>query len=218
MISVLRRDELTNKHYPLKSRLKLFDATVGATILYGCEAWTLKKNQQNRLKTIQRKMLRMILGAKRKKMPNPVETESDRSNEEERPSSTSNSVEMDEDEILEPWPDFLRRTARLVESKMEAAGLEEWLVTWRRRQWRFAGKLVRDNKHKWSYIALQWDPQLHSRARCGRAQGRPRKRWEQDLIDFTFSRATPGCWKIDAEDSHKWAALEKGFVVWACPK
>ncbi len=59
------KQELTSRQYPLCDRLRLFDSTVTSTVLYGCEAWTLKIDQQKRLRTTQRKMLRTVLGAKR---------------------------------------------------------------------------------------------------------------------------------------------------------
>ena len=62
----LYRQELTSKTYALKQRLKLFDAVISPTILYGCASWTLTQDLANRLRKTQRKMLRLILGAKRR--------------------------------------------------------------------------------------------------------------------------------------------------------
>eukprot|EP00973_Karenia_brevis_P049877 6925653-Karenia_brevis.AAC.1 len=39
----VHKHELTNKCYPLRNRLRLFEATVSATALYGCATWTLTK-------------------------------------------------------------------------------------------------------------------------------------------------------------------------------
>ena len=46
------------------------------------------------------------------------------------------AAEEDEADLLEPWPGFLTRTARLAEEMLEEAGQEEGLDTWHRRQWR----------------------------------------------------------------------------------
>ena len=46
-----RKGELVNKRYPFKARLRLFNATVGATVLYGSEALTLRQDQRRRLRT-----------------------------------------------------------------------------------------------------------------------------------------------------------------------
>ena len=59
------KEELTDRRYALKDRLRLFSATVTACALYSCEVWALRQDQQGRLRTTQRKMLRMVLNAKR---------------------------------------------------------------------------------------------------------------------------------------------------------
>ena len=137
------RQELTNKKYPLRCRLRLFEATVGATVLYGCEAWTLKLDQQKRLRTTQRKMLRMILGMKRRVLKYEGEDQNTDGTE-----SASEDTDTSEDS-LEPWSDFLKRATRAAEDRLAATNQEEWITLWRRRQWRWAGKLARPSMDKW---------------------------------------------------------------------
>ena len=60
------KQELTSKHYPLKSRIRLFESTVTPTMLYGCQAWTLTQAMEATIQRTQRRMLRMILGARRR--------------------------------------------------------------------------------------------------------------------------------------------------------
>lgn len=59
------KHEFSCKHYPLRHRIKLFDATVSATVLYGSGAWTMTKDREQRLRTNMRKMLRKMLGCPR---------------------------------------------------------------------------------------------------------------------------------------------------------
>lgn len=61
------KQELTGHRYSLRDRLRLFHGTVTPTILYGCEAWTLTSELENRLRRTQRQMLRMILHAPRRR-------------------------------------------------------------------------------------------------------------------------------------------------------
>ena len=119
--------------------MKLFDAVVTSTLLYGSETWTLRLDQQRRLQVLQRKMLRMVLNAKRRTITTSSSSESD--------------VPEDESEAdnLEPWPEFLARSAGLAEEKLEDAGQEEWLDQWRRKQWRWAARLATSGKHKWAF-------------------------------------------------------------------
>jgi len=152
--------------------LRLFDAVVTPTMLYGCEAWTLKADQQRRLKSTQRKMLRMVLNAKRR-----VVTSSSSSN------CASASEENDADE-LEPWPAFLKRTAQWTDEQLEKASLRQWLVEWRRRKWQWASRLLDPDSQRWSTVATKWQPLIHSSSVCGRRQARPRKRWDQDFVEY----------------------------------
>ena len=54
------KSELCSKHYSLKDRVKLFEAVVTPTALYGASTWTLKLDMVKQLKTAWRKMLRYV--------------------------------------------------------------------------------------------------------------------------------------------------------------
>ena len=85
-------------------------------------------------------------------------------------------------------------------------GQSEWLDTWSRRKWKWAGKLASNDAHKWSATATLWQPLLHSTSWCGRAQARPKKRWEQDILEH-LSHEEPGQihnWYQKAKDSSTW--------------
>ena len=63
-------------------------------------------------------MLRMIIGAKRR----PSKANSETSSEQEAEEAPE---EESDTELLEPWPDFLTRCARLAQEKLEEAGQGE---------------------------------------------------------------------------------------------
>ena len=77
------KGELLDKNYSLKNRLKLFNGTVTPTMLYGCSTWIMTKNLESKVRSCQRKMLRSILGAKRR---------------------------ITHDNVLESWVEWLKRT------------------------------------------------------------------------------------------------------------
>ena len=52
---------LCNKHYLLRSRLRLFDAVVSSTVLFGSGAWTMTAARESKLQTEMRRMLRKII-------------------------------------------------------------------------------------------------------------------------------------------------------------
>ena len=64
--------ELTDKSYPLKSRLKLFDSVVTPSALYCCGSWTMTEQRSSLIRSTQRKMLRKIVGVQRKMVANQV--------------------------------------------------------------------------------------------------------------------------------------------------
>jgi len=200
------RQVLTNKSYPLKDRLRLFNATVSATVLYGCEAWTLRIDQQKRLRTTQRKIMRTILGSKRRVL------EASGSG-----SSTSGGTvdSLSSTELLEPWADFIRRTTHHVEDIMEATKIEDWLSSWRRRQWRFAGNVLRSQQHKWSHAAMLWNPLLHNEKGAHRNCGRPCKRWDEDFSTYCKTQTEFISWTELAADKELWRMHETAYVAWA---
>ena len=81
--------ELCGRHVSLSPRLRLFKAIVTPTFLYGSGMWTLTAERERRIRTTQRRMLRWMLGAGRRRVeanPNEDEdavTEPEESNVEE---------------------------------------------------------------------------------------------------------------------------------------
>ena len=92
----LLKQELTGHRYSLTDRLRLFHGTVTPTILYGCEAWTLTAELENRLQRTQRQMLRMILHAPRRKTRNNEHVHNNRYN--------GNSSNTDNDTATQTTP------------------------------------------------------------------------------------------------------------------
>ena len=61
------RNELTNRRYPLRSRLLLFETTIAPTVLYGCASWTTTYGLTIELVSTQRRMLRLIVRTPRRR-------------------------------------------------------------------------------------------------------------------------------------------------------
>jgi len=155
--------ELTDRRHCLKTRLKLLDAVVTSTLLYGCETWSLRVDQQNRLRVLQRKMLRMVLNARRRILPADGSDAASSTDASDHSTNTSN---------LEPWVDFLRRTAQWTDQQLKDAGLSKSDVLWRKRKWQWAAKLLGEGLDKWGVKATlcfgsHWYTQT-SRAAAGK--------------------------------------------------
>ena len=61
------RSDLIGHVYALKDKLRLFEAVVTPSVLYGCSTWTMTKDGESRLKAAQRQMLRRIVKVARLK-------------------------------------------------------------------------------------------------------------------------------------------------------
>ena len=196
------KKELADKRYILKDRLRLLNSVVGATLLYSCETWTLHREQIARLTALQRKMLRLVIGARRR-----VQRYDSSENSDDTEAEGS-----DEQPEIESWPAFLRRTARFADELLETTGIEPWVTQWKRRKWRWAAKAMEAGSEKWTKIATLWQPVLHSSRPAGRRQARPRRRWDQDFVDFFANRGgTETNWKIMAQNPRDWENLVDEF-------
>ena len=60
-----QKEVLCNHRVSLRDRMKLFNVTVTPAALYASATWTLSAEQERRLRTTQRKMLRKMVGAGR---------------------------------------------------------------------------------------------------------------------------------------------------------
>lgn len=126
----VHRESLCGKHYPLRSRLRLFDAAVSSTVLYGSGAWTMTADRERMLKTTYRQMLRKILGTPRKIL----------------------------DGSLEMWVDWVQRATHAAEHQMEKSGFLDWVTSQRKRKVSLFERTRSSSVEKWSSKILQWEP------------------------------------------------------------
>ena len=201
------KKELCCKFYPLKDRLKLFQATVTPCALYASGTWTMTQTRERIVRSTQRKMLRLILGTGRRKIVR-VMLDSDSSNSDsELPESESTESEMS----VEPWTEWITRVTHTAELAAAKAGVRDWVVDQRRRKWQWAGHIARRSDGRWGRKVLDWCP--HG---C-RSRGRPVTRWTDALSEYfkvnLDSDINPeDYWKPQALDREIWNMLEKDFV------
>ena len=134
-------------------------------------------------------------------------------------SSETDSDELDDSESdgkeklqEETWLEWMRRCTHSAEEHLKKASIEDWVLAQRRRKWRLAGHTARREDHRWSETMLRWQP-----LRSFRAQGRPCKRWSDDLDSFFYCRdgLPTWVWKAVAQDRREWQSLEDEFVATA---
>ena len=161
--------QLTNKLYPLFERLRLFHAVVTPTILYGCASWVMTSVRERKLRTVQRKMLRLILGKSRI----TIDPNTDSSTQSADTESTTSG------DAAESWVDWIRRVTQEALMAMSKVGVPDWAEEQQRRKFRWCGHVCRRHDERWAIVVLKCEPK-----RGHRHQGHPFSRWRDDLDAF----------------------------------
>ena len=154
-------------------------------------------DRERLLQTTQRKMLRKILGQRRRPSEPPDQEQSDLDSStetaEEALSCSSTSAS------LEPWVDYIIRTTHTAVDVAQGSGVRSWVTLQRERKWAWAGHVARRTDARWSTSALDWQP-------VGvRKPGHPKRRWEDDLNNFDTD------WKALAQQQEHWRELAQAF-------
>ena len=216
----VQKQELMNRDYSLNDRLRLFHGTVTPTVLYGCEAWTMTTELEQRLRVTQRQMLRMILQMPRRRVT--LESETDTSEGAEQQAQAS--IDVTTDESLEPWQEWIRRSTREVEHRMGRLNLDDWITLQRRRKWRWARKIATSTQEAWGPLVLKWDPSPHLGVLRNRRTGKPKARWADDIKQYIYRKihgTTPAhsinprfdnAWLEYARNASHWKMLEDGYA------
>jgi hypothetical protein len=191
--------ELCGKHIRWSTRLKLFNAIVTPTVLYGSGSWTMTSAREKALRTTQRRMLRWMFGARYWQTPARTDDESSDSEDYPEPENT----DAEEDDMKESWVEWMKRTTGALEEQLKKADIDEWVAAQRRRKWRWAGHTARRDDGRWSTMILDWLPENGCRK-----VGHPARRWTDDLNLIVGGEM----WLFMAHDRDEWKALEADFV------
>ena len=148
-------DELTNSHYSLRRRMRLFAPVVQPSVLYGCVSWTMTRERELLIQLAQRKMLRKDIGTKRMGKK-----------DEEGATST------------ESYVDLIQRATRKAEEAMANYGVPDWVGECCRQKFQWAGHALRRSDGRWSRRVLCWCPV------GSRFQQRPLMWWSDSINKF----------------------------------
>ena len=188
------KQELASKTYSLNDRLRLFDAVITPTVLYGAECWTMTKAMENMLQRTQRRMLRIVLGQGRRHVQ-PSTQDSASSGSDVQSITPNDGASQGEDsddnadDQLEPWVDWIRRVTHSVEASLRRLHIKSWVEQVRAKKWKWAAKMwTAGEDEKWSKVCLRWNPQIHYDApkpSTRRRAARPNTRWLDDIVKVT---------------------------------
>lgn len=205
MEKIALKIDVCGRHASLASRLRLFNATVTPTMLYGSGCWTMTSERERMLRSTQRRMLRWILGSVWRR-PSQTDTSSETSSDLEEPPEDDNTEKADQ----ESWVEWVKRCTHVAEAQLRRVAVDDWVTAQRRRKWRLAGHTARRQDNRWSEVLLGWEP-----ASSNRGRGHPCKRWTTDLDSFFYARdgRPRWVWKHSAQDRTVWQNLEDDFVA-----
>ena len=103
------------------------------------------------------------------------------------PSATTGTHELLADtnnDDLEPWVDFIKRATHIAEATISKQNITQWTTAYLRRKWRWAQRLTTVPDDRWCRIITNWQPTTVERRPAYRRQGRPRKRWSDDIDEY----------------------------------
>lgn len=175
------RQWLMNKHVSVHRRLKLFQAVVSPTMLFGLTTLPMTKTQVNQLDATQRRMLRSIAGWTR----------------------------CDD----EGWNESMRRVNAKLESALLEFPVKPWSEQFAERQFDLACRFAHSGT--WPEKAARWDPTCtyDGQDPPRRAQGRPKRRWDDFLNEFSQCSFHAKWWKVAPQ---AWSAKRQDFIDFVC--
>ena len=124
----------------------------------------------------------------------------------------------DDDDLMEPWADWIRRCTHDIEQRLTNLHIPDWISLQRSRKWTWASRIANETRDKWSLKALLWDPTLDPRYSARRRQARPRRRWNDDIRQYAQqlndSDDNGGETQLSDTSDHTWMALARDLEMW----
>ena len=155
---------------------------VKPTVLYGAATWTMTASMERKLQKCQRRMLRLILGHRRRRTA---------------------------DGELQLWVDWIKRATRAAETAMENMRFDWWTVARRRSKWKWAKRVRELDRERWARVVADWEPQHTAKLSLARSQGRPKSRWADVIQHFLMDAGFKESW-LDFPGN--WDELEEAFT------
>ena len=122
--------------------------------------------------------------------------------------------EIDDEESLEPWADWMKQATYRVEAQARKLNLQSWVMKARAAKWKWALIVASHDANKWTCQVLDWSPELFfhgPRSRAQRKPGRPQLRWIDDIIQFVRHHHNSTQWQLFAIDAGTWHELSDEF-------
>ena len=139
-------------------------------------------------------------------------TSSDNRATSEESDEDQDPEELAQEELLESWVDWLKRTTKDATDALDKVGAEDWATALRKRKWLWASKVCCHSAERWTSKILHWKPEEGLRS-----VGHPRVRWQDQLK--AFSKTLPGfdeaedAWQLLVHSPESAEALMPDFLL-----
>ena len=180
---------LMNTASSVKSRLRLFNSTVGSCVLWCTESWTPKVEEMRVLNVARRSMLRRIVGARRASEEDYLEWIQRATRKAERLATAAG---------VRNWVEAHRAAKWSWAGHVARRPATTWV--WRVSSWRDS---------EWQALAMEVGS-----TRPLRPSRRRWMKWEYDLHRFCSVRRH-GCWMTFARRRDNWANAIDDFLQWS---
>ena len=84
----------------------------------------------------------------------------------------------------------MKRSAATAIERMKAAKIPCWIEAHRRMKWRLAMRIALLPDERWATKAAEWNPGFSTKHQTNRAEGRPKKIWEDVINDLLKPKET----------------------------
>ena len=125
----------------------------------------------------------------------------------------------------EDWIEHVNRSTVTADEKMNAAKIPCWIETHKTMKWCLAIGTASLPDERWAKKPAEWKPGLSIEHQTFRPVGRPRKRWEDEIIDFLKPEETEetkgsetknnDTWIKEAKHRERWKAMESEYATTA---
>ena len=183
---------LRHRSASLRQRLRLFNAVVGRSLLWGAESWTLTVAEKKKIRGMQRSMLRRFAGPRH-------EADEDFVSWIRR--STRAAMEAARSSGVNRW------VINHLKAKLCWAGHLACMREYRQESWAFKATFWRDSRWRGEYAA---GGPLYSvrplRSRAGRWS-----RWEDEIV-HGYQQFGDDAWSLHAGDRKRWNGMAQVFA------
>ena len=146
-----------------------------------------------------------------------TEEGSDQNSNKDQDSDVSfqeDTEEIHTTENEEDWIEYIQRSTKEAEERMQKHKILCWIEIHRRLKWRMARRIVSLPEKRWTRRVFDWHPGLDNSIGTRRQVGRPKRRREDDFNEFLKTDETQEKTRYDLMNNKSWMREAKKYQEW----